>query len=577
MFVIAATIFMVSPVHVLTDSRYSPLISETLLRHGSVALDPWFAAGGTLPYQVETIGGHVYSWYPPGGPVLSAPLVGLLALLGLSAIGPDGAYDEAGDVIVQAIAAALLMAALAALLLATVRMILPPLWSWIVALAAVFGTQIWSTGSRALWGDTFLVLILGAVVWLLVAHEVKQRRLSAPLMATLLAWAYFCRPTAAVAILAVTLHLARHCRRLLIPYAATGAAWAAIFVTWSRLTFGTLLPTYYRTRTFGLRSFGTGLAGILVSPSRGQLVFVPATLFVVYLVLRYRRSLPVSRLVGPAAVAIVGHVVLIAAFPHWHGGHAYGPRYLTPLVPWLTVLAALGARASLDQRARDRRAEWTAGAFLLVVSMFIQARGTWARETWTWNMGPANVSLHPERVWGWRNSQLLAGLVPAPLPPVIARYTLGDRIDVGSSGAEGYLLCGWSGAEGKNGEKISEKSGETFRWTDGRTAELVFELASVPERQPLVLQAKLEGFLPPGRVREQRIELELNGRSLATLNVNRRGPMEVAAAVAPDRTARINRLTLRLPDAAFAARFGLGSDPRQLGVAVSWLRLGPPR
>jgi hypothetical protein len=411
-FIITSAIFLASPVRGLTDSRYTPLVGEALLRHGSFVLDQWFVGRTNISYQLERIGSHVYYRYPPGGPVLVAPLVWVLARFGLSAVGPDGQYDSGGDRYVQAVLAALLMALLAVIFLRTALLILPPRWSWIVALAGALGTQVWSTASRVLWSDTFLTLILGTVVWLLVLHETGRRRMSAPLLATLLAWGYFCRPTASLAIVAITLYLMRYHRGLVGSYLATGAVWIVVFVTYSWLTFGTLLPTYYRTGTFSLHSFGSGLLGTLLSPSRGQLVFVPVTLFVAYLVARYWRSLPLRRLIMPALISVLGHVALISLFEQWHGGHSYGPRYLTPLVPWLVLLAALSLRALLERRAPAMRIELAAGAVLLACSVLVQALGTSARATWEWNKIPSDVSLHPERVWDWRDPQPLAWLLP---------------------------------------------------------------------------------------------------------------------------------------------------------------------
>jgi hypothetical protein len=560
-FLVTSAIFLASPVHIPTDSRYSTLVSEALLRHGSLALDPWFAGRSDLPSQLEAVGGHVYSWYPSGGPVLAAPLVGTLTLLGLSAAGHGERYDEKNDVVVQAILAALLMALLSALFLKAASQILPARLSWIVALGGALGTQIWSTASRVLWGDTFLALILGAVVWLLVLHEKGRRPLSGPLLATLLAWAYFARPTASISIVAVTLYLAIHHRRLLVSYVATGAAWLAAFLAWSWLTFGTLLPTYYKIRTFSLGAFGSGLSGILLSPSRGQLIYVPATLFVLYLLVRYARALRGSSLVAPALVAVLGHTALIAAFPNWHGGHCYGPRYLTPIVPWLVLLAALGLRALLDRRARGMRVELVAGAVLLACSVFAQARGACARETWTWNTEPNDIGSHPERFWNWRDPQLLRGLLRPALPRVIPRYVLGARTEMASAAADPFLVSGWSGSEG------------TFRWTDGRAAVLAFGLDPV---EPVVLELALEAFLPSRRVHEQRVRIELNGAILETVSVNRPGTVDVALALPLARLARENRLTLLLPDAAFAAPFGLGKDPRKLAVAVHWFGLRRP-
>src|SRR6266516_88827 len=89
----------------------------------------------------------------------------------------------------------------------TSRLLLPTNWSGILALGGALGTQVWSTASRALWADTWGMLLLGIVVYLLLAHEVGRRRINPIVLATLLSWMYFVRPTYAVPILAITAYL----------------------------------------------------------------------------------------------------------------------------------------------------------------------------------------------------------------------------------------------------------------------------------------------------------------------------------------------------------------------------------
>ena len=123
-FVLCGAIFLGSPVRVATDSRYSTLVGEALLRHGSLALDAWFPDRAHLPYQVEAVGAHLYWWHPAGGPLLATPFVWVFDRLGVSAVGPNGAYETRGDVIIQGTLAALLMALAAALFLGTAAAIL---------------------------------------------------------------------------------------------------------------------------------------------------------------------------------------------------------------------------------------------------------------------------------------------------------------------------------------------------------------------------------------------------------------------------------------------------------------------
>jgi hypothetical protein len=197
------------------------------------------------------------------------------------------------------------------------------------------------------------------------------------------------------------------------------------------------------------------------------------------------------------------------------------------------------------------------GAILLACGVLVQARGAFARETWVWNVVPDDISLHPARVWSVRDAQPLAGLLAPPMPRVIPTYVLGARLELASPDAGPFLIPGgWSGSEG------------TFRWTDGRRAELVFGLQTI---EPLMLEVELEPFLL--RSHEQRIEIELNGHAIGGVRIARPGIQTVEVALPLAAIARENRLTFHLPDAAFASPLGLGRDPRQLAVAVHALRL----
>ena len=126
-------------------------------------------------------------------------------------------------------------------------------------------------------------------------------------------------------------------------------------------------------------------------------------------------GIAVGMLAQGAPAKLVGQLHVIAGFDPWWGGHSYGARYTTGLVPWFVLLAVLGLKAMLDWETRRgasvttrRRALLACGALLLGLSVFINARGAMAHATWRWNVLPANVDEHPERIWDWRDPQFLA-------------------------------------------------------------------------------------------------------------------------------------------------------------------------
>ena len=425
-FLSTTLLFVGSQVHQMADSKYSLLLSQNILRHGSFMLDNYawprqapqtqigYNSYGEI-YQLEVVNGHLYYFFPPGSSLLSLPYVALLNACGISANNADGTYNYRGEVIIQASLAAVLMAGLAAIFFYTSRLLLPRRWSVLVALGGALGTQVWSTASRALWSDTWGIFLLGLVVLQLLADATERAPLKPVWLATLLAWLYFVRPTYAIPICAITIYLLIYKRTHFARYTLTGAAWGALFVLYSLYHFGQPLPHYYSATRLRFTSFSTAFAGNLISPSRGLLVFVPVLLFVVYLLLRFAREQTHTRLVVLALSLTLAHLFVVAGFDPWYGGHSYGPRYTTGLVPWFVLLAILGLRAMLNWRefhpatgSLGWRAQLMCGAMLLCLSVLINARGAMSHATWRWNVRPANVDTHPERIWDWRDPQFLA-------------------------------------------------------------------------------------------------------------------------------------------------------------------------
>ena len=422
-FILTCSIFILSHNRQVADSKYSILVSESLLYHGTFTLDRYGfedfgkqnSGGWGGIYQLELAGGHVYYYLPPGSSILSIPWVAVMNAFGVSASNADGAYNPRGERIIQAGLAAILMAAFAWLVFLTSRLLLPLGWSALIAFSVALGTQVLSTASSGLWSDTWGILLVGFVVYMLLAHECGRRQIRPMLLATLLAWSYFVRPTNSLAVMAVTAYIFFFCRALFIRYLAVGIAWLAAFIAYSWFHFGHALPDYFLASRLDFHSFWIALAANLISPSRGLLVFVPVIIFVIYLLVRYAHELPSRRLVIISLAIIVAHLIVVSGYAHWWAGHCFGPRFTTGLVPWFALIGILAIRARLawrEQHEPKRSLGWNAeiafGAMLLLISVGINARGAMNGATAVWNQKPVNVDEHPERVWDWKHPQFLA-------------------------------------------------------------------------------------------------------------------------------------------------------------------------
>ncbi|HEY2847945.1 MAG TPA: hypothetical protein VGI80_09010, partial [Pyrinomonadaceae bacterium] len=304
-FVVALVLFLRSPMRQINDSKYSLLLSDSLLHHASFQLERYDleADGVAVPssekYQLTKLDSHIYYAFPPGGAVLSIPFLALGNILGKSVVDPTGRYDYGAEVKLQSQIAAFLMAVLAVIFFFIARNFLAVGPSVIATIGGTLGTQVWSTASRGLWADTWGIALLGLVILMLVCSLLGRLRSHPVLLGSVLAWMFFCKPTYWIPIACITVLVGLYQRRRLLQLLASGAVWLGLFLTWSELQFGTVLPPYYDEYTqLGTSTFGEALLGNIISPSRGLLIYVPTVLLVGYLVTRYWKSLPLKPVVA---------------------------------------------------------------------------------------------------------------------------------------------------------------------------------------------------------------------------------------------------------------------------------------
>lgn len=431
LFIVTSLVFMLSPVWVLADSNYSMLLSESIICNHSTHLNAYrFPAPiredarcvpspppvpiGFQTYQLDRVNGKVTYCYPHGTSILSIPFVVLMRTIGVSPSTADGRYNRAGEAVTQRLLASLLMAGLTLVLFRTALLLLGVLPSLFIAGGTALGTQVWSTASRVMWSHTWLIFLGGLVAYSMLRREAGQRKPGPAILATLLSWMYFTRPTGAIPILCVTVYMFAFYRREFLTYALTGLAWFGGFLAYSWFTFGKLIPDYFMDSRFDIRGMSTALPAILISPSRGLFIYVPILIFVFYLLIRYWKTLPSQRLAVLALAMVMIQILTIALWPIWWGGYSYGPRLLTDALPWLAILAILGCAARLrNGTAKFSRSEAVAAFALMALSIAINGHGAMSWPTARWHV-VVDIDSHPQRAWDWSYPQFMAGLIAPP-------------------------------------------------------------------------------------------------------------------------------------------------------------------
>ncbi|MCK4912077.1 MAG: glycosyltransferase family 39 protein, partial [Thermodesulfovibrionales bacterium] len=267
-----------------------------------------------------------------------------------------------------------------------------------------FGSSLSSSLSTALWNLNFEVLLITFCLLLLAAHD--RGRLSSPkpyLLGVLLALAFACRPTAALFILACFLYLYLTDIRALLKTAAASFAGLVVFMAFSLYTYGMILPPYYFTKASG-GSIPTAFYGVLLSPSRGLLIFSPFIALVLIYAFALRKQLKGFKIFWLVLSWPVLHIALVSNTSFWWGGNCFGSRLLTDSLPAYILLTFLILRV-MNEKGMDLKKPLTvflaAGALAIWINTY---QGLFNKWTAHWN---GNPYVNEEHALDWRYPQFL--------------------------------------------------------------------------------------------------------------------------------------------------------------------------
>jgi hypothetical protein len=278
-----------------------------------------------------------------------------------------------------------------------------------VAAAAGLTTPIWTVASAMLWSHTICVLLLGLALLHLLRRELAGLASSSLYLGTLLAWMFFVRPVSATSIAGIVLFVLWRWRARGAPLVVVGSIWLALFLLLSQSVYGTYLPPYYQPNRLGPWPIPVALLGNLISPARGVFVYMPVTLLGIALAVRLRSSIRCPGLVVAALGVTVANLWIVSSYHHWWGGHSWGPRFMTDVIPWwvlCTVLITAAARRAFTATGPPIWARWQVTAALASVGLALNVVAVACDSCNRWNLD-VDVDRHPERLWDWKDPPFL--------------------------------------------------------------------------------------------------------------------------------------------------------------------------
>lgn len=410
----AFAVYLASPVTTSTDSAWTFHVAASILRQGNVDLDEYRnEINLQLDYRLRVVGGHIYYYYPVATPLLVTPVVWAVNQIYpyvyptdfytyLLQHGPDTRTARLEKAVASAIAALA-----AGIIYLIARRELPVLPSISAAGVFAFATSTWSTSSRALWQHGPSALFLSLALCLVFLSE--RRRWLILLVGLLLGYTYLIRPTNSLAVAFIGLYILINRRSELWLYVVGLTLVLVPYVLQNWLTYGNPLPPYsYQLfeRLSTPQTFAEGLAGTLISPSRGLFVFTPLFLFSIYgAYLRIRGQASLENLSWYLIAVLVAHWIITALFQDWGGAWSIGPRYFADIIPFLIyfLIPVIGRLGHIGMGWRY------AFAVTALISLLIQFHCSTSIDPWMWNGKPQALVDAPQRKWDWGDIQFLRG------------------------------------------------------------------------------------------------------------------------------------------------------------------------
>ena len=398
-----------------SDPRFTLLVSQAIVDHGVVWLDPYqddiILGEPFSAHQGFFVGdeqGHTYNYFPLGPSIISLPIVAYFRQQGADMRTWDN--DQLQLQIASVTSVMMLL-----ITYATARNFLGQGESILLAFVATWGSGYISTMGTALWSINYTTVAIGFSLYLLTRQ--KNPNWVYYLLGVLLFIAFFNRASAATFILVVFLYLLWFDWRHFLRTGIVAGLLLLLFLGWSQWTFGSWLPAYFSSNRLAIDrgfTFLSAVYGNLFSPSRGIFVFSPFLLLGLFGVGLAWRKLTHRPFILLSLFWFISSILLIARSTNWWGGFSFGPRILVENLPALVLLLILAWQEIFAEHSSTLK-RWSVVFFLLTggIGIWIHAyQGLYNPVPKYWNGIVRPLPSAHEKGWGelfdWRYTQFLA-------------------------------------------------------------------------------------------------------------------------------------------------------------------------
>jgi len=507
------------------DTIPASLLPFSILENHNLYLDQfsyYFESTFNQVHWVQEIDGHYLSVYPIVTPVLITPLYVLLFLfMKISHIPTDMFHPGFVQIvaIMEKLSASLIASLSVIFVFLSLKDLINKKTAFIVAIIFAFATNTWTISSQGLWQHGFVELFLALSIYLVVLNEKHNSDKIIICLGIISGLFIFNRLSDSILLIPTIYHILTMKDRRIIYYLCAMSLTSTPFLFYNIHYFSSIFGGYAGTAAaFNFNpEMITRFIGLLVSPSRGLFIFTPIMLFSIagYFKISNLSSKRLKNFLLISGGSILAQIIVYSAFSVWWAGWSYGPRFLTGMLPALTMFLGLYVKdISFNIKTRKNLLVICIISILLIWSVFAQLVGVFCYPNGNWD-GDPNVDLHPDRLWDWKDTQITRSFNAGIIPP---RNLIKDLLVLANPPqdivAGGTLGKGWYG--------IEIWDGTSTRWMENNA--LIYLLS--PENHTSNLSMRITSFYHP-----RTLEIYLGGELAARANVSSAGFQDMMASI----------------------------------------------
>lgn len=263
------------------------------------------------------------------------------------------------------------------------------------------GTTTLSISSQSLWQHAASQMMLSVSMYLFIIAKTKNNYFAK--CGLFLGIATLCRfPNILIAI-AFFVYICLYEKKQIMGFLKY-ALLPVLFFVWYQITYPGNLFFYKYESLGGTASFNNtffaSFSGLLFAPSKGLFIYSPLFLFTligIYLAIQQKNKI----LIFFAIFSII-YLSFIAKWSDWHGGWSYGPRMLTDLTPFLTILIS----PTLTYKKYWQKFQFKiVFGLLFIISIFIHFLGVSVADFSWYRLQTLNLTLDQSHkakfLWNW--------------------------------------------------------------------------------------------------------------------------------------------------------------------------------